>query len=65
MIKQKFQEVSTFGMIRHGLKEFEITLENKNLEQYATKSLDFHLCFVAQSSCLLLLLTWFAGVDVA
>ncbi len=63
MIKQKFQETSTFGMIRHGLRE--ITLENRNLEQFATRSFDFHLGFIAQSSCLLLLPTWFAGVDVA
>jgi hypothetical protein len=55
MIKQKFQETSTFGMIRHGLRE--ITLENRNLEQFATRSLDFHLGFIAQSSCLLLLPT--------
>jgi hypothetical protein len=52
IIKQKFQETSTFG-----IWNWEITFENKNLEQFATKSLDFHLGFVAQSSCLLLFLT--------
>jgi hypothetical protein len=47
MIKQKFQETSTMGMIRHGLGNWEIILENKNLKQFATRSLDFHLDFVA------------------
>ncbi len=43
----------------------EITLENINLKQFVTRSLDFHLGFVAQSFCLFLLLTWFVGIDVA
>ncbi len=46
-------------------RNWEIILENKNLKQFATKNLDFHLGFVAQSSCLLLFLIWFAGIDVA
>jgi len=36
---------------------WEITLENRNLKLFATRSLDFHLGFLAQNSYLLLLLT--------
>jgi hypothetical protein len=38
-------------------RNWEIILENRNLKQFATKSFDFHLGFVGQSSCLLLFLT--------
>jgi len=44
---------------------WEIILENINLEQFATRSFDIHLDFVVESFCLLLLLTWFAWLDVA
>jgi hypothetical protein len=43
----------------------EIILENRNLQQFTTRNLDFHLSFKAQSSCLMLLLTRFVGIDVA
>ncbi len=43
--------------------KWEIILENRNLKQFAIKNLDFYLSFVAQSFCLLLLLTWFAGAN--
>jgi hypothetical protein len=45
-------------------RNWEIAFENINSEWFVTKSLDFHLGFLAQSSCLLLLLAWFVGIDV-
>jgi hypothetical protein len=65
MIKQKFQETSTFGMIRHGLKELGNYFWKYNFKSICNNFFNFHLNFVAQSFCLLLLLTWFARVDVA